>query len=372
MASPSRRSFLKAAVAAGLAASPAVKLAAAYANTPAAARPMKLLILGGTGFTGPYQVAYAVARGHQVTVFNRGRSNPGVLPDGVEQLTGDRNAGELDALKGREWDVVIDVPATLPRWVRETAQLLKDSAGQYMFVSSISAYADGSVHGIDETAPTAVLDDLETTDMRFYSGLKAEAEREAKRAFPDRTTVIRPGLIVGPGDPTDRFTYWPVRIARGGEVLAPGDPNDPVQVIDARDLAEWIIRLAERRVTGDFNAVGPAERLGVGPMLTGIRDALGADARFTHVPAEFLAAHEVQPWSHMPVWVPPEGPFGGLGSVSVRKALAHGLTFRPFADTARATLAWHRTRPEERQTQLRAGISAEREAEVLAAWHARS
>jgi 2'-hydroxyisoflavone reductase len=187
-------------------------------------------------------------------------------------------------------------------------------------------------------------------------------------AFGERATVVRPGLIVGPGDQTDRFTYWPVRIARGGEVLAPGNPADPVQIIDARDLAEWVIRLAEQGATGDFNAVGPERRLGVGGMLEAIRDALDADARFTWVEHEFLAELGVQPWSDMPVWVPPVGTFAGLGQVSNAKALAHGLRYRPLADTARATLEWHRSRPPERQAELRAGLAAEREAEVLAAW----
>ncbi len=366
-----RRTFLKAALGAGVLGLPAARAAAAYSETPAAAKPMKLLILGGTGFTGPFQVAYALARGHEVTVFNRGRTNPGVLPDTVEQLLGDRN-GELDALMGREWDAVIDVPATLPRWVRASAQLLKDSVGHYTFVSSISVYADVSTPGTDETAPVHTLADPDTEDYQYYGGMKAASEAEARRAFPDRTLVIRPGLIVGPGDPTDRFTYWPVRIARGGEVLAPGTPQDPAQIIDARDLAEFIVRQVERRATGDFNATGPREPYAFGNLLGGIKDALGADARFTWADREFLARHEVAPWSHMPVWVPPVGEYGGFGRVSIAKALAAGLTFRPLADTARATLAWHRTRPEERQSALRAGITAEREGELLVAWHAQT
>lgn len=364
-----RRTFLKAALGAGALGLTAARAALAVAQTPAAAKPLRLLILGGTGFTGPFQVGYALARGHTVTVFNRGRTNPGVLPDAVEQLVGDRN-GDLDALKGRTWDAVIDVPATLPRWVRASAQLLKDAAPHYTFVSSISVYADLSAPGADESAPLQVLADPDTEDYQYYGGMKAASEAEAERAFPGRALIVRPGLIVGPGDPSDRFTYWPVRIARGGEVLAPGTPADPAQIIDARDVAEFIIRLVEQRATGAYNATGPREPYAFGAMLTGIRDALGADARFTWADRAFLAAHEVAPWSQMPVWVPPVEDSAGFARVSNAKALAAGLTFRPLAETARATLAWYRTRPAERQANLRAGLDAEREAALLAAWHA--
>lgn len=360
-----RRNFLKGVLAAGVLGSAPIRsgLALAYAS-----KPLRMLILGGTGFTGPHHVRYALERGHRVTVFNRG-NNPEVLPDGVEQLIGDRN-GDLESLKGREWDVVIDIPSTLPRWVRDAAQLLKDAAGHYVFISTISVYAAHDTPGADETAAVQVLEDPDTEDMRHYGALKAAAEAEARRAFPGRATVIRPGLIIGPRDPTDRFTYWPVRIARGGEVLAPGTPNDPAQVIDARDLAAFVIRMAEMRVGGDFNATGPDYRLGFGTMLDGICDAIDADARFTWVDSEFLAAQEVAPWSHMPVWIPPSGAYAGFAQRSIAKALAHGLSFRPLADTARDTLDWFRTLPDDRQAALRAGIDAVREREVLAAWHA--
>lgn len=367
-----RRDFLKAALAAAALGQFPVRAALAWGDVSPAPRPLRLLILGGTGFTGPHQVAYAVSRGHQVTVFNRGRSNPGILPDGVEQLIGDRN-DDLSALEGREWDVVIDIPATLPRWVRGTAQLLKDSVGRYVHVSSLGAYADNSQPGMDESAAVHVLEDPESEDVqRYFGGLKAAAEQEARNAFGnDRTLVVRPGLIVGPGDQTDRFTYWPVRIARGGEVLAPGDPNDPVQIVDARDLSEFIIRLVEQGASGDFNVTGPEHQMGMGEMLTGIRDAIGADATFTWANVDFMELHQVMPWTQMPVWVPPVGPYAGFTRRSNRKAIEHGLTFRPFDDTVRATLAWFGTLPAERQAQLRAGISPEREAELLAAWHAR-
>lgn len=361
----SRRTFIGSSVAAGtLLASGAIKAAPPV-------KPMKILILGGTGFIGPNQVRYAVARGHKVTVFNRGKTNPGTLPAGVEHLEGDRN-GKLEALKDRKWDAVIDNPTTLPRWVRDAAAVLKGNLNHYVFISTLSVYADNSKPGADEIGETLTLEDptTETITGATYGGLKALSEKEAEKAYPGKTTIVRPGLIVGPGDNTDRFTYWPVRIARGGEVLAPGDPTDPVQIIDARDLGEWTIRLLEQKAFGTFNAVGPSSPLTIAEMLYGIRAVTTADVKFTWVPAEFLEQQKVGPWSDMPVWIPPQGEYAGFGSRSNRKAIAHGLTFRPLADTAAATLEWYESRPAERKATLRAGIKPEREAEVLAAWKA--
>jgi len=342
-----------------------------------ATKPLKILILGGTGFTGPYQVKYAVARGHQVTVFNRGKTHPGILPAGAEQLVGDRN-GQLDALKGRKWDVVIDNPTMLPKWVHDAAQVLKGNADRYIFISTISVYAEGLKPGADETAPLAKYEGAdpmkETRDtviaskFALYGPLKALSEKEAEKWFPGKALIIRPGLIVGPGDETDRFTYWPVRIDRGGEVLAPGNPSDPVQFIDARDLAEWTIRMAEQGATGTYNATGPANRLTIGGMLDGMRTALGSTATFTWAPTDFLEKEKVAPWSDMPVWVPPSEE-GGMSDVSIKHALEHGLTFRPLAETTRDTLAWFTAQPKERQEKMSAGLTKEREAEVLAEWH---
>ena len=345
--------------------------AAALGQLPKPEKPLRILILGGTGFTGPHQVRYAVSRGHKVTVFNRGKTNPDSVPAGVERLQGDRATGNLDALKNREWDAVIDVPSTLPRWVREAAGLLKDSAGQYVFVSSISVYKDNSKPGMDETSPVHELADpnVEQVTGETYGGLKAHAEKEALKAFGPRTTIVRPGLIVGEGDNSDRFTYWPVRIARGGEVLAPGNPTDPVQFIDARDLAEWLIRMVEQKAYGTYNATGPAHRLTMAEMLYGIKSVTTAGAQFTWVPASFLEAQKVQPWSDMPVWIPPTGEMTGFAEVSIARALAQGLTFRSLADTAAATLAFHESRDAERKAKFRSGLKPEREAEVLAAWH---
>jgi 2'-hydroxyisoflavone reductase len=361
----SRRLFMSGSVAA--AATLAMSRASGAPITPAA-KPLSILILGGTGFIGPHQVRYAVARGHKVSVFNRGKTNPGLFPN-VEHLEGDRN-GKLDALKGRKWDAVIDNPSTLPRWVRDAAQLLKDSAGQYLFISTISVYADNSRSDEDESAALATLSDptVETVNGETYGGLKALAEKEAEKAFPGRATIVRPGLIVGPGDNSDRFTYWPVRIARGGEVLAPGNPADPVQFIDARDLAEFTIRLVEQRAFGTFNATGPTSPLMQAEMLYGIRAVTTADVKWTWVPASFLEEQKVRPWMDLPVWIPPAGEMAGFARRSIKRALAAGLTFRPLADTAQATLEWHASRSAEAKAKPRAGITAEREAELLAAW----
>jgi 2'-hydroxyisoflavone reductase len=350
------------------------------ASREKAGKPLRILILGGTGFIGPHEVRYALARGHKLTLFNRGR-HPKQWPAPVEELVGDRNTGKLEALAGREWDVCIDNPTTLPFWVRDAGRVLKGKVGRYVFVSTLSVYASDKEPGQDETArvleykgqdPMKETQDTLRADLEsLYGRLKAASEQEAETWFPGVTTVIRPGLIVGPGDESDRFTYWPVRLARGGEVLAPGDGSDPVQLVDARDLAEWTIRLAESGAPGTFNAMGPAHDLTMGDLLCGVRAATTAGARLVWVPADFLEQQKVSAWGDMPVWVPGTGDTAGFARRSNQKAIAAGLTFRPLAETALDTLAWFRTLPEERQAGLRAGIKPEREAQVLAAWTAR-
>lgn len=342
--------------------------------------PLRILILGGTGFIGPYQVRYAVARGHKVTVFNRGRRQAG-LPESVEQLQGDRDAGDLNSLKGKKWDVVIDNPTTLPFWVRDAGQVLKGNADHYLFISTISTYAHYRKAGMDETYELAAYTNPEDpmtikrmTSGALYGPLKVLSEKECEKWFPGKTTIVRPGLIVGPNDPTDRFTYWPVRIDRGGEVLAPGTGNDPDQVIDARDLSEFVIRLCEDHVIGTFNATGPRAPLSVAEMLYGIRAATSGsnDVRFTWVDTKFLAEKNVRGWSDLPTWIPAEADNQGWGRVSIQRALDAGLTFRPLAVTARDTIDWFKTLPAERQGKMLAGLTPEREKELLAAWHARS
>jgi 2'-hydroxyisoflavone reductase len=372
---PTRRHFIKLSAGVGVVLGFGVRSTSLLAEK--SVKPLRILILGGTGFTGPYQVRYALSRGHKVTTFNRGKTHPGELPNEVEQLIGDRN-GQLDALKDRQWDVAIDNPTTLPEWVRDAGQILKGNVEHYVFISTISVYADTS-KGVDETASLAqydgpdpykeTLEAMRASGYKTYGPLKALSEQEAEKWFSGKTLIIRPGLIVGPGDETDRFTYWPVRIDRGGEVLAPGNPNDPVQFIDARDLAEWTIRMVENRETGLYNATGPAKPLGIRKMLDEIKDALNSNAKFTWVPVDFLKQQSVEAWSDMPVWA---GDELGLARTNINRALAKGLTFRPLAETTRDTLAWFKSLPQDRQSKIHAGLALEREAEVLAAWRKRT
>jgi 2'-hydroxyisoflavone reductase len=400
--STTRRDFLQlGAAAAGAAALGSITpyaLAAQTAQVAPAARALRILILGGTGFTGPFQVRYAVARGHHVTVLNRGRRQAD-LPASVVHLVGDRNeATGLDAVRaavarGARWDVVIDNPTTLPFWVRDAGDALRDATDRYIFISTISVYADTSVAGMDETTPLAgyggadvmaeTMQTLLASQSRLYAPLKAASEREAERWFAGRATIIRPGLIVGPGDLSGRFTYWPVRLARGGEVLAPGSGHDAVQFIDARDLAEWTVRVAEDGVIGTFNATGPAGEMSMAEMLGGIRGAFAGTTptHLTWVPAAFLQQQQVRGWSDLPVWVAPTADNAGFSRVSIERALGRGLTFRPLADTSRATLDWFQSLPEqaffremtaEQQARIGGVLSPERESATLRAWHERA
>lgn len=332
--------------------------------------PLRILILGGTGFIGPYQVQYALDRGHSVTLFNRGVTNAGLFPN-VPRLVGDRNLPDgHKALEGGEWDVVIDNPTANPKWVRDAGRALKGRTKHYIFISTISVFADFSAPFAEEGKLLPPADIDATFDARIYGRNKVRSEMEAQTQFGSSTTIVRPGLIVGPGDLSDRFSYWPVRIDRGGEVLAPGTPNDPVQYVDARDLSEWIVRLAEGRVFGTFNATGPKQPTTIGEMLHGIKAVTTSGAQFTWVPAAFLSSNQVRPWSDMPVWVPPQGEMAAFSRVVCRKAYDAGLSFRPLAETAAATLAWYHGRPAAEQEKARAGLPPDREAAVLTAWHA--
>ena len=334
---------------------------------------MRLLILGGTGFIGPHQVAYALRRGHRVTTFNRGRQKQ-AWPGPVETLIGDRD-GDLQALESRDWDVCIDNSTRLPSWVRSAAGVLRGHVGQYIFISTFSAYASHD-RPADETAPLAVYAGADamaetaaslSADQRLYGPLKALSEREAQTRYgEDNTTIIRAGLIVGPGDETDRFTYWPVRLARGGMILAPGDGSDPVQFIDVRDLAEWTIRMAESRVTGVFNATGPDHALTMDRMMAGIGQGIGVDPQLVWAHTDFLRENQVSPWTDMPVWLPAEYETSGFHRRDTRRAVAAGLTYRPLPLTAADTLDWLRTLPSKRQVRLYAGLAPEREADLLA------
>ena len=385
----SRRTFLKTtaaaggALAAGLAGSRPLAGADSTAATPGdpsnptSRRPppprnLRILVLGGTSFIGPHQVEYALSRGHEVTLFNRGRTNTHLFP-GLEKLVGDRN-GDLTALQGRSWDVVIDNSATNPRWVELSAGLLKDTCERYIFVSTRSVYADTSRVPMTIAAPVWTYEraGVEPGAERLPYGLsKALAEQNARDAFgEDRAMVFRPGLIIGPGDTTDRFTYWPVRIHRGGEVLAPGDGTDPVQIIDVRDFGEWLVEMAEAGESGTYNVVGPRTPRPMAELLYGIRAVTTAETTFTWVDTDFVINSGLRPYGELPVWRPARDGAEGFARFDLTPEVEKGLTFRSLADTTAATLEYHFSRPAERQAALRAGTSAEREREVLDLWRA--
>lgn len=353
-----------------------------------AAKPLKILILGGTAFLGPETVEAAVARGHTVTLFNRGKTRPNLFPD-IEKLRGDRDPkkGEgLKALEGREFDVIIDNSGYFPRMVKTSAELLAPKAKQYIYISSISALKQGAPPNSDESAPVETLADptVETMGAGFenYGGLKALCEQAAEAAMPGRVTNIRPGFIVGPGDVTGRFNYWPLRAREGGEMLGPGTPNDPVQWIDVRDLAKWIIHCAEKNIVGVFVATGPQKPGTIGEIIdTSIRVAKDeaaksdgttskrpVDTTVTWVPTEFLMAQGVSPGGDLPIWIPPEGEMAGFHRWNVSKAVGAGLTFRPLEDTLRGILTWYDGLKPEEQAKFRAGMKRDREEKVLAAW----
>ncbi len=347
-------------------------------------KPQRILILGGTGFLGPQIVDAATARGHHVTLFNRGKTRPELFKDRpeIEILHGDRDPKKDEGLAsledavvaGTHWDAVVDTSGYVPRIVGASANVLAPAIDQYVFISTISVFADDVAQHSAEDGKLATMPDETSEDVRqFYGALKVLCEKAAEAAAPGKVTTIRPGLIVGPGDPTDRFTYWPVRIARGGEVLCPGDGADPIQFIDVRDLAEFTVHCIEQRSFGTFNATGPERELPMKELVDACAaqpQAPGATpATLTWVPTDFLVAQQVSPWSDMPVWVP-RGPDNGFSNIDCSKAIAAGLSFRPVTPTVHDTLAWWATLPEERRAKLKDGISPEREAEVLAAWKA--
>jgi 2'-hydroxyisoflavone reductase len=340
---------------------------------------MKILIIGGTKFLGRHLITAAQGSGHEITLFNRGRHSTENFAD-VEQIHGDRNS-DLDRLDGRKWDAVIDTCGYLPQTVKASAEALKDAVNQYVFISSISAYAGFSQPDFDESAPAAELNEEQTKraseidpkgDLtgailgEMYGALKAQCERAAETAMPGRVLQVRSGLIVGSFDPTDRFTYWVMRVARGGEVLAPGMPNRFVQLIDARDLSEWIIKMVEQNLAGIYNVTGKPFDLTMRAMLEEIKNVSGSDARFAWTSEEFLSREEVGAWSEMPLYLPESrDEMKGFLAVNVDKALQTGLAFRPLRETIEDTLNWRKTKSDE----LKAGINAERETELLRKWH---
>ena len=325
---------------------------------------MRILIIGGTRFLGRHLVEAALARSHEVTLFNRGKSNPDLFPQ-LETILGDREK-DVDKLKGRIWDAVIDVAGYFPRIVRLSAEVLGPNVSRYVFISSISVYDNFSKAGIDESDPVGKIEDetVEEITGETYGPLKALCEKAVQELYGERALIVRPGLIAGPHDPTDRFTYWPVRVARGGDVLAPQKPEAAIQVIDVRDLSDFIIKLIQDNASGIYNATGPDYELTIGKLLDVSKQVTGSDANFNWVSVEFLNQNKVEPWSDMPAWVPDDEEGVGFSRVNVAKAIDAGLTFRPLQETVRDTLEWAQARPADHT--WRAGLTAEREAQVLA------
>ena len=328
---------------------------------------MRILIIGGTRFLGRYLVEAALDRSHEVTLFNRGKSNPGLFPQ-LETIIGDREKN-VKKLEGRIWDAVIDVAGYVPRIVRLSAEVLKENVSRYVFISTISVYDEKLYRkiGINETDPVGKLQDetIEEITGETYGPLKALCEQVVQEIYEERALIIRPGLIVGPHDPTDRFTYWPLRVARGGDVLAPQKPEAPIQIIDVRDLSDFIIRLIQDHAWGVYNATGPDDELTIGRLLGVSKQVSNSDANFRWAPVEFLKQHNISEWSDMPVWVPDNEENAGFARMDISKAINAGLKFRPLEETVRDTLAWAMTRPADHKWA--AGLTAEREAEALAA-----
>ena len=335
----------------------------------AATKPLRVLILGGTGFIGPHFVKSLRDAGHTLTLFNRGKRNPGLFPD-VETLNGDRRSN-VDALKNRDWDVVIDNSGYFPKDVKVTADLLKGHTQYYLFVSSISAYANLTPPNIDEDYQLAALSQPDSEDLnKDYGALKAACEQVVEKTYGDGACIIRPHYIVGPGDTSDRFTYWPVRVARGGEMLAPGSASDPVQFIDVRDLTDFVKLCVEQRIPGRFNACNPPRSVTMGALLDTAKRITKADPRFTWVDLKFIESQKLVESLEIPIWAPSSGELRGATLVSATRAVAKGMKFRDLSVTVADTLAWHNQRPAAQQAKLRAGLTPEREAELLKLWHA--
>jgi 2'-hydroxyisoflavone reductase len=366
-----RRQFLKWSTLAGLgsvaAASP---LSHAWASQTAV-KPKRILVLGGTGFLGPAIVAAATARGHTLTLFNRGKTRPGMFPD-IEKRLGDRDPkkGEgIKSLETGEWDAVIDDSGYYPRIVGASAQLLAPRVKQYIFISSISCYKEPSPMYGDEDAPLAVLSDPAVEEMgkngANYGGLKAACEQAAENALPGRTTIVRPGYIVGPDDPTGRFTYWPARFDKGGEIAVPGAPTDPFQVIDVRDLAEWLVLMVENQTFGKFNAIGPEKTMTWGSVVAACQKATKTASSITWIPSEFMAKNDS---IEFPIWAPYFGETKGFHTWKNNRAVKAGLRFRPIDVTVAETLNWYQGQLKEEKGRVRMAFTAEQEAAILKLW----
>ena len=328
---------------------------------------MNILTIGGTRFLGRHLVDSALARGHQITLFNRGKTDPNLFPQ-LETIHGDREH-DIDKLSGHAWDAAIDTCGYVPRIVRESGVGLERSVSRYVFMSTLSVHADNREIGIAEEYPVGKLEDesVEEITGETYGPLKALCEKTILDLYGERGLVVRPGLIVGPNDPTDRFTYWPVRVAKGGDVLAPEKPEVPVQIIDVRDLADFIIKLIEDKASGIYSATGPDYELTFGAMLETCKQVSGSNANIHWASVEFLKNNKIEEWSDMPVWVPDNEENAGFSRFYISKAIKAGLTFRPLEDTVRDTLAWANTRSTDHE--WRAGLKSEREQELLKLLH---
>lgn len=332
---------------------------------------MRILILGGTEFLGRHLVDAALKKGHEVTLFNRGRTNPDLFP-AVEKLRGDRD-GNMEALQGRRWDSVIDTSGYVPRIVRQSAELMKGAADHYTFVSSISVYADFRTIGLSETDPVERLNDESDEDIAaHYGALKARCEEEVRKTFGEQTLAVRPGLIVGPYDPTGRFTYWVRRFAQGGDVLVPGRPDYSIQFIDVRDLAQWMIAMEEKRLTGVFNASGPADTLSMEHFVQTLQRVGPKSGKPIWVSENFLLAKGVREFEELPLWISDKANWPGFMTINARKAMDHGLVFRSLEKTILDTLDWEKTRQRgpNRLHDLDngPGLSREREEQLLNEW----
>ncbi|MGB1286684.1 MAG: NAD-dependent epimerase/dehydratase family protein [Aggregatilineales bacterium] len=328
---------------------------------------MDILVIGGSQFVGKAQIETLLAAGHSVTMFNRGKSHPDAFPD-VERVTGDRD-GDLSNLPDKTWDAVIDTCGYIPRIVRLSAEYLKDRVKQYVFVSTISVYEDGLAPNFDEDAPLKTLEDesVEEVTGETYGGLKVLCENVVQELYPDTYLISRPGLIVGPYDPINRLPYWVTRIAQGGRVLAPGKSENPLQLIDARDIADWTLKQVEAGNTGIYNMTGPDANLTLGTLFETIKTVSGSDAEFVWADDAFLQSQELVPFQDLPYWLP-EPTNQTLFSVGIQRGIDTGLTFRSLETTIQDTLDWLKL-PETEQPG-RAGISRERESDALAAFDA--
>ncbi len=328
---------------------------------------MNLLVIGGTVFLGRHIVEYALSRGHSVTLFNRGQHNPGLFPE-IEKIHGDRK-NDFDLLKDREWDAVIDTCGYLPDDISKVGSVLKDSVGKYIFISSISVYKNFEVVGIDENYDLLQLptdDSPGEFKMENYGALKALCEKEVMKLFPENYVNVRSGLIVGPNDPTDRFTYWIHRVRSGGKVLAPGDGSSLVQFIDVRDLASWAVRMAENGKSGDYNATGPENPLTIKELLLECQKLCNPDSELIWVSEKFIQENNVQPWMDLPVWIPDSNPdFKGFSKVNIDKALRQGLTFLKLDETIMSTLQYLNDLPKD--YKLKSGLDYIRENELIKA-----